>query len=56
MPSVSIIMSYYKKKEYLNKTINSVLKQTFKKFEIILVDDEISKESIHLLNKIKKKK
>jgi teichuronic acid biosynthesis glycosyltransferase TuaG len=55
MPAVSIIMSYYKKKEYLNKAINSILNQTFKKFEIILVDDEISKESIHLLNKIKKK-
>lgn len=55
MSLVSIIMPYYKKKAYLNKTINSILQQTYKKFEIILVDDEKSEESINLLSKIKKK-
>ena len=30
---ISIIMPYYKKRQYVKEAINSVLKQTFKKFE-----------------------
>ena len=42
MSLVSIILPYFKKKEYIKATINSILEQTYKNFEIILVDDEIS--------------
>ena len=37
MPSVSVIIPYYKKINYIKKTINSVLNQTFQDFEIILI-------------------
>ena len=52
MSLVSIILPYFKKKEYIKATINSILEQTYKNFEIILVDDEISDES-KILNEIK---
>lgn len=39
MPELSIIVPVYKVEAYLPKCIESILKQTFKDFELILVDD-----------------
>ena len=36
---VSVIITTYKKATYLNRAINSILKQTYKNIEIIVVDD-----------------
>ena len=49
---VSIIMPYYKKSSYIDETVNSILNQTFKKFEIIIVDDELSENSSKVLSRI----
>jgi len=38
---VSIIIPYYKKKKFFKKTIKSVLGQTHKNFEIILIYDDV---------------
>ena len=48
-------MPYFKKEEFLEETIDSILNQTYKNFEIILIDDEISFDSKNLLNEITKK-
>ena len=37
---VSVIIPYYKKQKFINKTIYSVLNQTYSNFEIIIVNDE----------------
>ena len=50
---VSIIMPYYKKSSYVDETVNSILNQTFKEFEIVIVDDELSENSTKVLNRIK---
>jgi len=47
-------MPYYKKDLYIEKTINSILDQTYRNFEIILINDEISKKSADILKKILK--
>ena len=52
MIKISIIIPYYKKFEYIESTIRSILNQSFKDFEILLIDDEISEESFKLLKKI----
>lgn len=39
MPEISIIVPVYKVEKYLDKCIESILNQTFKDFELILVDD-----------------
>ena len=38
-PEISIIVPVYKVEKYLNECIDSILAQTFKDFELILVDD-----------------
>ena len=37
MKLVSVIIPYFKKKKYIGLTISSVLKQTYKNFEVIIV-------------------
>ena len=39
-PKVSIIIAYHRKKKYFKKTLNSILRQTYKKYEIILIYDD----------------
>jgi teichuronic acid biosynthesis glycosyltransferase TuaG len=55
MSLVSIIIPYFKKKEFIFNCISSILKQTYVKFEIIIINDECSNESKLILKKIASK-
>ena len=51
MPLVSVIIPYFKKKEYIEKTLESILNQTFKDFELIIIyDDDDLQEYNFLVN------
>ena len=39
MPSISIIVPVYQAEKYLSKCIESVLRQTFSDWELLLIDD-----------------
>ena len=39
MPKISVIVPVYNVEKYLRKCIESILNQTFREFELILVDD-----------------
>jgi len=52
---VSIITPYYKKKIYIELAINSVLQQTYKNFELIVIYDDENKEDLSFLKKIIRK-
>jgi teichuronic acid biosynthesis glycosyltransferase TuaG len=52
MNLVSVIIPYYKKKEFILKSVNSVLKQSYKNFEIIIIYDDREKEDLDLIKKI----
>jgi len=51
MKLVSVIIPYYKKKNYLEKAINSALKQSYKKTEILIVYDDPDIEYLEILKK-----
>jgi teichuronic acid biosynthesis glycosyltransferase TuaG len=51
---VSIIVPYYKKEPFIEKTISSILQQTYQNFEVLVINDEINSSTINFLEKIKR--
>ena len=49
---VSVIIPYFKKKEYIEETLKSILNQTYKNFEIIVIYDDQDKNELEYLNKV----
>lgn len=52
---VSIIMPVYNTEKYIEKSIKSILKQSYKNFELIIVDDSSTDDSYQICKKISKK-
>ena len=52
MLKVSIIIPYYRKKNYIKKTLSSILKQTFKNFEILIIYDDTEKSELNFIKKL----
>ena len=52
---VSVIMPYFKKKEYVEKSILSVINQTYKNLELIIIYDDESMEDYGFIFNICKK-
>ena len=48
-PLISILMPVYNSQEFLAASINSILEQTYKNFELICVDDGSTDRSFELL-------
>lgn len=54
-PVVSVIMSVFNGQEYLSKSIESILEQTFEDFEFIILNDGSTDDSLGIINKYAKK-
>ena len=52
MDLISVIIPYYRKKDFISKTIISVLRQTYKNIEIIIIYDDEKKEELKFIKKI----
>ncbi len=55
MPKVSVIMAVYNGEKYLREAIESILSQTFKDFEFIIVDDGSTDRTPDILKEYEKK-
>ena len=55
MNLVSVIIPYYRKKKYFERTLNSILSQSYKKIEIIIIYDDANLQELTFLKKIIKK-
>lgn len=51
-PKISIVMPVYNSEKYLREAINSLQNQTYKKFEIICVDDGSTDQSLNILKNL----
>ena len=56
MSLISVIMPYRQKKEYVHKAIKSVMGQTYKKFELIIIFDDEKKDDLNFIKSITKNK
>ena len=54
MTLISIIIPYYKKRYYIRQTLQSILKQNYKNFEILLIYDDEDQTDLVLLKKLSK--
>lgn len=55
MPAISVIMSTYNRKEFLPRAIESILSQSFGRFELILVNNGSTDDSVEICKKYAKK-
>ena len=53
---VSIIVPVYNIEDYIETCINSILNQTYKNFELIIVDDGSNDNSGNICDEFKKKR
>jgi len=54
MDLVTVIIPYFKKKEFIEQTLNSVLKQTYKNLQIIIIYDDGDKKDLNFIKRLKK--
>lgn len=53
MPKLSVVMPLYNAEKYVEKAIYSILKQTYKDFELVLVDDCSTDKTMEIVSGIK---
>ncbi len=53
---VSIVINCFNGERFLSKTLQSILDQTYKNFEVIFVDNCSTDESVKIYKKIKDKR
>jgi len=52
-PLIGVCIPTYNSEKYIEKTLESVLNQTYQKFEIIIVDDDSTDETVNIIKSIK---
>ena len=55
IPKISLIIPVYNVQEYIEKALQSVVNQTFKDFEVIIVNDGSKDQSVEIVKKFIKK-
>ena len=54
MKKISVIVPVYNVEKYLDKCLNSILNQTYKNFEVIIINDGSTDESYKIISKYEK--
>ena len=56
MPEITIYITNKNYGKYINQSINSALRQNFKNFELLIIDDGSTDKSKKIIEKYRKKK
>ena len=56
MPKVSVLLTSYNHGDYIGESIESILNQTFKDFELVILDDASTDNSVEVIKKYKDKR
>ena len=56
MPEISVLMSVYNGEEFIAESINSILNQTFRDFELIIVDDGSTDGTVDVVQSFRDKR
>ena len=56
MTLVSVIIPYFKKRDYIKRSLDSVLNQTYKNYEIIIIYDDVNLDDLSYIKKISENK
>lgn len=51
MPKISVIIPTYNAEKYINESIDSILSQTYKNFEILIIDDNSKDSTLEIIKK-----
>ena len=51
-PLISIIITYYRKKKFIKKTLDSIHKQSYKNYELIFVYDDENKNELKFIKNL----
>ena len=54
-PKISIIIPIFNSEEFINECLNSLIRQTFKNFEVICINDDSNDNSLTILKEFEKK-
>ena len=55
-PKVTIILPNFNSEDFLKQTINSIVRQTYKNWELIIIDDNSNSQTLKILEKYSKQK
>ena len=55
-PKISVLMPVYNGDKHLKKSINSILRQTFDDFELIIINDGSTDQSLSIIESYRDKK
>ena len=56
MPEISVILPVYNSQDYIKKAIESVLSQTFADFELIIINDGSTDNTLNIINQFEDKR
>ena len=55
-PLVSIVLVFYNAEQYIKEAVDSIMNQSFKDFELLLIDDGSTDKSVSVVNEYKDKR
>ena len=56
VPSISVVMAVYNSERFVSQAIESILKQTFSDFELIIIDDASTDNTSHAIDVFRDKR